>query len=280
MSRCSAGTGPVSSGRTVSSGHGTELRVSGMAQVAFFVIWWALTRSSKRRAISTKMLLERSFFLGGPCLRQDRAPRYNRLITTQQQCCMVRIFGASAPAGQRRTGSRANALPHTGGHCSDCVACAASVFLCAEARLSRTRACRSNHERALFGKCPDSVRIGFSKPVLFATLLCSKLDKNVAGPTERSQRRGFCWVGQVGTRFETPSLRAGSRRPIISWMTPRSMERRKKSKMSNPHQIAFYGKGASAKPPLPKQARRLGRTLARNLEWPAAAQMPATPALS
>ncbi|WP_352483828.1 hypothetical protein [Mesorhizobium sp. M0092] len=48
-------------------------------------------------------------------------------------------------------------------------------------------------------------------------------------------------------------------------MTRRSMERRKKSKMSNPHQIAFYGKGASAKPPLPKKARRLGRTLAQEI---------------
>ncbi|WP_352637449.1 hypothetical protein [Mesorhizobium sp. M0145] len=44
-------------------------------------------------------------------------------------------------------------------------------------------------------------------------------------------------------------------------MAPRSMERRKKSKMSNPHQIAFYGKGASAKPPPTKQARRPCRPL-------------------
>lgn len=62
------------------------------------------------------------------------------------------------------------------------------TFLGAQARLSRTHACRSNHERALFGKRPDSVRIELSKRVPFATLLCSKLDKNVAGPTERSAK--------------------------------------------------------------------------------------------
>ncbi|ESW81595.1 hypothetical protein X772_22175 [Mesorhizobium sp. LSJC280B00] len=42
------------------------------------------------------------------------------------------------------------------------------------------------------------------------------------------------------------------------------MERRKKSKMSNPHQIAFYGKGPSAKPPLPNSALALS-TLAQEI---------------
>ncbi|MER9707512.1 hypothetical protein NKJ10_25250 [Mesorhizobium sp. M0204] len=35
--------------------------------------------------------------------------------------------------------------------------------------------------------------------------------------------------------------------------------------MPNPHRIAFYGKGRSAKPPPTKQARRLGRTLAQEM---------------
>ncbi|WP_428843189.1 hypothetical protein [Sinorhizobium terangae] len=48
-------------------------------------------------------------------------------------------------------------------------------------------------------------------------------------------------------------------------MTPRSMERRKKSKMSNPHQIAFFGKGPSAKPRPTKKARRPRRRLRRKI---------------
>ncbi|MER8975880.1 hypothetical protein [Mesorhizobium sp. M0800] len=35
--------------------------------------------------------------------------------------------------------------------------------------------------------------------------------------------------------------------------------------MPNPHRIAFYGKGRSAKPPPTKQARRLGPTLAQEM---------------
>lgn len=71
-----------------------------------------------------------------------------------------------------------------------------------------------------------------------------------ANPLKAITIFSFCRVDQIGTSFEAPSLRAESRRPtFISWMTPRSMERRKKRKMSNPHQTAFYGQGASAKSP-------------------------------
>lgn len=209
---------------------------------------------------------------------------------------MVRICGASAPAG--RTESRADALPHTGGHCSDFVASAANVFLRAQARLSRTCACRSNHESAL-RQAPDSVRIEFpnrvylppsyvrnwtrmsqARPkgrrgVLSDTVLSPLLARDTglfrralvwpqANPMKSNHNFFLLLAGQIGTSFEAPSLRAGSRRPtFISWMAPRSMERRKKSKMSNPHQIAFYGKGASAKPPPTKQARRPCRPLRR-----------------
>ncbi|MER9677108.1 hypothetical protein [Mesorhizobium sp. M0208] len=40
---------------------------------------------------------------------------------------------------------------------------------------------------------------------------------------------------------------------------------KKEKQMPNPHRIAFYGKGRSAKPPPTKQARRLGRTLAQEI---------------
>lgn len=170
-----------------------------------------------------------------------------------------------------------------------------SVCPLACSRLSRTRAFCSNHERAVLGKRPvprgsRSPSVSICNPLMFETgRECRKPDRKVAqartirhcsvafvGPRHRPFRRAlvrpqakplnlfFCWVGQIGTSFEASSLLAGSRRPtFISWMTPRSMERRKKSKMSNPHQIAFYGKGPRRNRPYQNRLAALVEPLPR-----------------